>query len=607
MKNIKRALSLALALCMMMALCVVGAHAAVATGEVFADFEGGSVPSFFAARNGGTVTLNTNIDYAKGTASLVYNTSNQNSGFTIALPNKPANCVGIAFDYKSTGWDGGVSQFFRVIAATDAGYAAANRVIDDKASDMAKQSAKGTDWSHFSYDFREMYKPSTNQFATNYANIQYVWFLPNYTDSFIYNYIDNFTYLLDDGTEVPTTPTTPPEEGCTVTYYQNFEDFDVAESAEDIKISARFSYDCQFDVVESEGRGKVLQTSLGASYSGFRILTSDYAIPQGCVGFTFDVTNDTTWGAIGIILAKGEVADAAPARISSAGNVITGISSSAWSTCEYIFDAQALSQLNNVGQIVMYSDSTHKFLVDNFKWIVETKVDGDATLPEITAPAGKQFIGWLNSTDSKLYKAGATYTVSAETTFTAINALVETQEGAGIRWAEQETERGLRFETYVSKDAFDAIGSSAFTVGTLILPASKYDASLTVENAASYTAVNVVDEKFYGTIGANYRYYGAVVDMEKYFGAAGTAANELALAAVGYATVTYADGTTKTFYSAFDASKNVRSAAQVANAALKDESANYSEKQIQILELYCPETLKEDTTEAYRTDAKDFQ
>lgn len=620
----KRCFSLLLAVCMlatmMFASNAFSVSAEAVDGEVFADFEGeSSVPSIFGIKTGGTVTLNTEADYAKGTASLQYVTSSQFTGFTIAITDKPANCVGIAFDYygRADGW-GEMNQSFRVIAAKTSGFASADRVIDDQASDTAKQHGTKDTWVRLSYDFREMYKPSTSEFATDYASINYLWFLPGFTESSVQNYMDNFTYLLSDGTEVPSESTTQPstttppveETGHTVTYYQAFEDFD-SMTTDTITFSGRENYACDMEIIAAEEHGSVLKATTGANsnYYGVRFLTSDYAVPAGCVGFAFDFKNVANTPNLGVIIGKGTASDTGDSRLEINTSAVSYSNSTEWRSCEYKFGTNALSKISSIGQIVLYypaDGGNQEFHLDNFEWIVETSATGETALSTATAPSGKVFAGW-KAADGKLYNAGDVYNVTADTSFEAVSLSVQTQEGAGVRWAKNDTERGLRFETYVNKAALDTIGSSSFTIGTLILPAANYDADLSVEGASSYEALNVVDEKVYSATSdkANYRYYGAVVDMEKYFGGS-TAANELELAAVGYVGVKYADGETKYFYSDFDAEKHVRCAADVANAALADEGATYTDKQIEILKLYCPDSLKNDTTKAYRTDAQDF-
>jgi hypothetical protein len=233
---------------------------------------------------------------------------------------------------------------------------------------------------------------------------------------------------------------------------------------------------------------------------------------------------------------------------------------------------------------------------------IQVDAEGKVTLPEATLQ-GTNLLGWIDDKDN-IYPAGATIRLSKTTEFKAVTSIVELQTGAGIRWAELEQERGIRFETYVSKAALDTLGSSRFEIGALILPYEKYDDGITVENAAEYTAVNVADPKVYGEIGDNYRYYCGVVDFEKYFDASQAALADMKMTAVSYLKVMYSDGTVKYFYDRPDAADNVRTVSEIARAALADTSFGYTARQIEILKLY-DKYSNEETIPEYRKDIDD--
>ena len=268
---------------------------------------------------------------------------------------------------------------------------------------------------------------------------------------------------------------------------------------------------------------------------------------------------------------------------------------SSWGTC-YIDDIQYVAGEAST------PDDAPKATFDNGVADVEADAQGNVTLPTANIE-GKQLFGWKDA-QGNVYAAGAEVAITADTAFTAVAAAVELQTGAGIRWAEQETERGIRFETTVSKDALDALGSSSFELGALILPYANYDANITVETAQQYGAVNVVDPKVYGEVEDNYRYYTGVVDYEKYFAVSQAALADLKLTAVSYVKVTYADGSNAYFYDMPDATDNVRTVSEVARAALADTEFGYTAKQIEILELY-NEYSEETTVPEYRKDDAD--
>ncbi len=258
---------------------------------------------------------------------------------------------------------------------------------------------------------------------------------------------------------------------------------------------------------------------------------------------------------------------------------------------------------------------------------VSNAAPGTIAAPAELTKDGRQFIGWkvisndgaarigeeMNCvpTEGTLINEGMPYAGGTKSmVLQAVYSTIETQEGAGIRWAAAESERGMRFETYVDTAATPYI----LVHGTLIAPYANVGANVAnfnLENADALTAVNVVDPLYYGELNQYSRYYGAVVDFERYFLSLDDKLPEtdevasLKLAARGYITVRYADMSTKTFYSNFDANNHVRSIDQVAAAALADTDAPYSEKQIMILEILANGTVADGSVN--RTDEKDFE
>ncbi len=237
---------------------------------------------------------------------------------------------------------------------------------------------------------------------------------------------------------------------------------------------------------------------------------------------------------------------------------------------------------------------------------IESDENGNVTLPAAEV-SGKEFVGWQHP-NGALYKAGDVVAIEENTSFKAIAVDIDLQTGAGIRWAASEHERGIRFETYVSKDVLDKLGSSKYETGALILPYANLDANITALNAEDYDAINVVDPKVFGKIGDYYRYYTGVVDFEKYFSVSRAALADLKLTAVSYIKIYFADGSSAYFYDTPDATNNVRTVSEVARAALADTEANYNENQIAILNLYT-QYSEEDTIPEYRkedTDAPEY-
>lgn len=137
-------------------------------------------------------------------------------------------------------------------------------------------------------------------------------------------------------------------------------------------------------------------------------------------------------------------------------------------------------------------------------------------------------------------------------------------DGASLRTVPGEN--GIRFSTTCSKALLNAVAGKA-TFGTLISPTKLLGSNaLTLENAATLNAakadsvLNIVSTK--RVAGENTDTYHAAVIMNVP-GVPEKTVYTLELAARGYMTVSYDDGTSATFYTAFD-SENIRSMLKVA-------------------------------------------
>ena len=134
------------------------------------------------------------------------------------------------------------------------------------------------------------------------------------------------------------------------------------------------------------------------------------------------------------------------------------------------------------------------------------------------------------------------------------------EDGASLRTV--YLENGIRFSSSVSYDLFDALGENA-VFGTVIAP------NVDGANPTAFEGdqLNIVHKNTcYDEENDVFTNYAAVImplDVDA------KTAYELELAAVAYFTVTYADGTTATFYADFNAEDNVRSMLEVAQN-LKD-------------------------------------
>ena len=137
--------------------------------------------------------------------------------------------------------------------------------------------------------------------------------------------------------------------------------------------------------------------------------------------------------------------------------------------------------------------------------------------------------------------------------------------GAAVR---MDAPTGMRFQTYLDKAVYDTYLSETVTFGTLIAKAD----DITVDGAidysllttdASITKLNIVST-VQKTVGDHLYFNGVLAEIKE-------SHYDWKFAARGYMTVTYADGTTATFYASV--TNNARSVSEVAARALADVSS----------------------------------
>lgn len=597
----KKFLSILLAVAMMMSFMAVSATMANADSIVY-DFEDKTTPSNFTGLYSPTIAP-AEGQGKDGTVAFAYTSSAASRGLVIS--DLPANCIGISFWAVATE---NININVRAVQASS------------YTNIANEQVSVTTTAQEFTCDFSEAgaYIPRFLLQGGN-SNSPTV-------------YYDNITILcegdiVEQETTTTTTTTTAPKTTSPVHTVET--DLPLASNAvltPWMHIESRYPNNTSYagSVELFEGAANFGE---GATYSSFD--TNGYTRTD----LAFDVSVDTTknisdyQGYTYFVYIEKLYDTVAAADLTTVtmrtyfkqNGKATGNNNTAnvkvgqlvqifvpWSSVS-LSDTDAADALNVYPVQAVYTNAVQvKFSVSDF-YLYNS---GEAAFSSVDSKyvGGAQAVAWTDGTN--LYGAGDTFTpdASKHSAYYVVSGDIATQEGAGVRWASKDSERGIRFENYVSKPLLDTLGSDSFTIGTLIAPAASVTAdNFTHENIADLKAVDVVDPKTYGTTSdeANYRYYGAVVDFEKYFGT--TTLNDartLELAARGYVTVTYADGESATFYSDFNAEDHVRSASDVANAALKDTAANYNDQQIAILEAYC--LVEDDTTKAYRTDAADF-
>lgn len=204
------------------------------------------------------------------------------------------------------------------------------------------------------------------------------------------------------------------------------------------------------------------------------------------------------------------------------------------------------------------------------------------TVSEAVAKKGYRFVnraGTFNcktvamkAADGKLYSPTADIKLTAKTSFTPVCMGVTNEAGASIRLSEPT---GIRFGTKIDRNFFDTLGGSA-VYGVKVARKDVLQngdfAALTDENSVSYDSANanfrwVTEGEFFRTVLMN-------INEANY---------QTALCWNAYVTVTYADGTTATFWADWTERDNCRSLAQVAQSALADTTVSWTEAETALL------------------------
>ena len=217
----------------------------------------------------------------------------------------------------------------------------------------------------------------------------------------------------------------------------------------------------------------------------------------------------------------------------------------------------------------------------------DVTADGSFTLPATDPHSKAQLVGWKDA-EGKLYKPGTAVSgITKNMTFEAVTVDFRTLAGAQVRFKDPT---GLRVLSQVKKADYDALGAAATATGTLILPTDLLGTGdLTLEALKDKTEgkdyLNVTNDGWLNAETAEtdgvYTFGGAIVGIKK-------GNYNRNFSAVGYLTVTYADGTTANFYGGYTA-ENATSIRTVAQKALADAEANpdkYTEAEKAILESY---------------------
>lgn len=212
-------------------------------------------------------------------------------------------------------------------------------------------------------------------------------------------------------------------------------------------------------------------------------------------------------------------------------------------------------------------------------------IDGDSqTCKEgatIAVPADGQ--GYYDVTKKVAYAPGAVLTVNENMTLKSIKLSVTMTPGASIRLA---APTGLRFQTTVTSgngiDADEILNSTTVTTGTLITSLDLYKANgKTLTKDSTYTVLDIANDGWFndGTKTETGKFCGSIIKIKKEnYGRK--------FIAVGYATINYSNGDSKTVYAEVteNNAKSIKYVAEKVQAS--DKFSGYSPEQQAIINKY---------------------
>lgn len=196
----------------------------------------------------------------------------------------------------------------------------------------------------------------------------------------------------------------------------------------------------------------------------------------------------------------------------------------------------------------------------------------------IAVPADGQ--GYYNVTKKEAYAPGTELTVNENMTLKSIKLSVTMTKGASIRLA---APTGLRFQTTVKSGngiaADEILNSTTVTTGTLITTLDLYEANgKTLTKDSKYNFLDIANNEWFndGAKTETGKFCGSIIKIQsKNYGRA--------YIAVGYATIKYSDGSSKTVC-ADVTENNAKSIAYVAGKVKDSEKfSSYSSEQQNII------------------------
>lgn len=206
---------------------------------------------------------------------------------------------------------------------------------------------------------------------------------------------------------------------------------------------------------------------------------------------------------------------------------------------------------------------------------------GTVTLPT-EGDADSMLIGWTykNGEDTVILAPGAKFTAESDVTLDPLYMDMTMADGASVRTA---TPAGLRFTTTISEPHYQSLlaAGADFELGTIIVPTEDITGEFTYAaiTGEGRSCLKIPCKIFWGHNETERTYTGVISNLyeENY---------NRDFSARAYISVTYTDGSSQTFYSAFDKTANTRSTYGVACAALADKASALSEDAKAVLQNY---------------------
>ena len=204
------------------------------------------------------------------------------------------------------------------------------------------------------------------------------------------------------------------------------------------------------------------------------------------------------------------------------------------------------------------------------------------TVSEAVAKKGYRFVNHtgtfncktvaMKAADGRLYSPTADIKLTAKTSFAPVCMGVTNEAGASIRLSNPT---GIRFGTKIDRNFFDALGDSA-VYGVKV-------ARKGVLQNGDFAALTDAGSVSYDSANANFRWVTEGVFFRTVLMNIGKDHYTAELCWNAYVTVTYADGTTATFWADWTERDNCRSLAQVAQSALADTTVTWTEAETALL------------------------